>query len=69
MLSVPHPLAVLIAEEQRTLQKVLIVTIDRAADMTVCVGPLACFNIDPLADQPDLRSAVISFDQRALCFS
>src|SRR6185369_17153162 len=63
---VPHPFAVSIAKQQRALQQVLVITIDRAADVAVSIRPLACLDIDPLAHQPDLRAAVVRFDERAL---
>ena len=63
---VPHALAVLIAKQQRAFQKVFVITVDRAADVTVGVGPLAGLDVDPFADQTDLRATVVCFDERAL---
>jgi len=52
----PHPLAILIVKQQPALQQILVITIDGAADVTIGVGPLAGFNVDPSTDQPDGRA-------------
>src|SRR5215213_465937 len=62
----PHPFAVRIAKQQRALQKVLVITVDRAADVTIGIGPLAGLDIDPLANQSDLRAAVVGLNERTL---
>src|ERR1044072_121637 len=64
---VPHAPAVRTAEQQRAFQKILVITIDRATDVAVSVGPTACFDVDPLADEPDLSAAIVGFGKRALC--
>ena len=51
---VPHPRAVLIAEEQGTLQKVFVITADCATDVTVSVGPCTGLDVDPFTNQANL---------------
>src|SRR5438094_5237746 len=65
---IPHPPAILIVKQDRALQKIFVITIDRAADVTVGVGPLPCLDIDPCSDQTDRRAAIVNLNQRALCF-
>src|SRR6185369_234564 len=63
---IPHPAAILVLKQNRALQKILVITIDRAADVTVSIRPLSGLNIDPRSNQTDARAAVVDFDQRAL---
>src|SRR5215212_6568259 len=62
----PHAFAVRVTEKQRALQNVFVITVDSTADVTVSVGPNAGLDIDPFTDQPNLRSTIVSFDERAL---
>ena len=65
---IPHPAAILIVEQNRALQKIFVVTIDRSADMAVGVGPLSRLDVDPRSHQTNGRAAIVNFNQRALCF-
>jgi hypothetical protein len=62
----PHAFAILIAKEQRALQEVFVVTVDRAADVTVGIGPFARLDVYPLTDETDLRTAIVSFNKSSL---
>ena len=65
---IPHPPAVLIIKQNRALQEIFVITIDRAADMTVGVSPVPRLDIDPGADQTDGRAAIEYFHQRPFRF-
>src|SRR5688572_7181748 len=62
----PHHTAVFVAEEQPTLEQVLVIRIDSAADMTGGADPRSRFDVDLLADETELRAAVVHLDERAL---
>jgi hypothetical protein len=59
---------VLIIEQQPTLQKVFVVTINSAADVAVCIGPLTGLDVNPGSHQADWRTSLVGFDQSAFCF-
>src|ERR1041385_908931 len=63
---IPHPATILIGEQNCALQKILVITIDRATDMAVGVGPLSRLDIDPGADQTDRGATIVNLNQRAL---
>src|SRR5438045_1299081 len=63
---VPHPATILIVKQNRALQQIFVVTINRSADMAVGVGPLTRLDIDPGADQTYRRAPVVNLNQSAL---
>jgi NAD(P)-dependent dehydrogenase (short-subunit alcohol dehydrogenase family) len=63
-----HLFAIAIAKQQPALQQVLVVTIDRAADVTIRLGPFAGFDVDPFANKANLRAPFESFDEGAFSF-
>src|SRR5882724_13490513 len=62
----PHSAAILIVEQDRALQKIFVVTIDRPADVTVGVSPFSRLDIDPRSDQTNGRAAIVNLNQSAL---
>src|SRR5574341_1297892 len=61
----PHSAAIVIVEENRALQEILVVAVDCAADVTVGVRPLSGLDIDPSADETNRRAPFVDFDQRS----
>src|SRR5439155_26481987 len=60
----PHRRAVAVAEEPRALQQVLVVRIDRAADVAGAAGPRSGLDVDLVADEADLRAPLVELHER-----
>ena len=64
----PHRLAVLVAEQVRALQQVLVIRIDPAPDMAGLADPRAGLDVDLLAGEIELRTSLVQLDDGALRF-
>ena len=62
----PHPLAVLVAEEPRALEEVFVVGVDAAAHVAGPADPRAGLDVDLLAYQADLRAPLVELDHGVL---
>src|SRR5215831_14746267 len=62
----PHPGAVLVAEENRSLQKILVVGVDPAHDSGGRIGPFPGFHVNLRSHEPNRGASLVQFHNRAL---